>query len=117
MTSLPIEPVPTPRPSTETRWSGLRSTGRSDRTYRRILTAIALGLPLMIVVMLSVPIFLTEFSPRWLRQPVAFVVELLAAIPSVVYGTWGIFVLIPFLRAHVVPLLKAVLGWTPFLQG
>jgi len=44
-------------------------------------------------------------------------VELLAAIPSVVYGTWGIFVLIPFLRGHVVPPLKAVFGWTPFLQG
>ena len=43
--------------------------------------------------------------------------ELLAAIPSVVYGTWGIFVLIPFLRGHVVPPLKAIFGWTPFLQG
>jgi len=66
---------------------------------------------------LGVAIFLTEFAPRWLRQPVAFLVELLAAIPSVVYGLWGIFVLIPFLRTVVVPPLKAVLGWTPFLQG
>lgn len=66
---------------------------------------------------LGVAIFLTEFAPRWLRQPIAFLVELLAAIPSVVYGLWGIFVLIPFLRAHVVPPLKAVLGWTPFFQG
>src|SRR2546423_14842001 len=41
----------------------------------------------------------------------------LAAIPSVVYGLWGIFVLIPFLRTYVVPPLRAVLGWTPFLQG
>src|SRR5438445_704305 len=62
-------------------------------------------------------ILLTEFAPRALRQPIAFLVELLAAIPSVVYGTWGIFVLIPFLRQHVVPPLKAVFGWTPFLQG
>src|SRR5438093_11428000 len=66
---------------------------------------------------LSVAYFRTEFSPRWLRQPVAFLVELLAAIPSVVYGTWGIFVLIPFLRSYVVPPLKVLLGWTPFLQG
>jgi len=66
---------------------------------------------------LGVAIFLTEFAPRWLRQPVAFLVELLAAIPSVVYGVWGIFVLIPFLRSYVVPPLKAVLGWTPFFQG
>lgn len=76
-----------------------------------------LALLIAVPLALSVAIFLTEFSPRWLRQPVAFVVELLAAIPSVVYGTWGIFVLIPFLRGHVVPLLKPVLGWTPFFNG
>src|SRR6266513_499758 len=82
-------------------------------TLASSLVALLIAVPLA----LSVAIFLTEFSPRWLRQPVAFLVELLAAIPSVVYGTWGIFVLIPFLRAHVVPPLKAVFGWTPFLQG
>ena len=76
-----------------------------------------LALVIAVPLALSVAIFLTEFSPRWLRQPVAFVIELLAAIPSVVYGTWGIFVLIPFLRNNVVPPLKAVLGWTPFFQG
>jgi phosphate transport system permease protein len=82
-------------------------------TLASSLLALLIAVPLA----LSVAIFLTEFSPRWLRQPVAFLVELLAAIPSVVYGTWGIFVLIPFLRGHVVPPLKAVFGWTPFLQG
>src|SRR5713226_496177 len=82
-------------------------------TLASSLLALALAVPLA----LGVAIFLTEFSPRWLRQPVAFLVELLAAIPSVVYGLWGIFVLIPFLRSAVVPPLKAVLGWTPFLQG
>src|SRR6266576_2826143 len=75
--------------------------------------AILIAVPLA----LGVAIFLTEFAPRWLRQPVAFLVELLAAIPSVVYGVWGIYVLIPFLRSYVVPPLRAVLGWTPFLQG
>jgi len=81
------------------------------------LASSVLALLIAVPLALSVAIFLTEFSPGWLRQPVAFLVELLAAIPSVVYGTWGIFVLIPFLRGHVVPPLKAVLGWTPFLQG
>ena len=76
-----------------------------------------LALLIAVPLALSVAIFLTEFSPRWLRQPVAFLVELLAAIPSVVYGLWGIFVLIPFLRTYVVPPLKAVLGWTPFFKG
>ncbi|HET9387397.1 MAG TPA: phosphate ABC transporter permease subunit PstC [Gemmatimonadales bacterium] len=82
-------------------------------TLASSLVALLIAVPLA----LSVAIFLTEFAPRWLRQPVAFVIELLAAIPSVVYGTWGIFVLIPFLRLHVVPPLKAVLGWTPFFKG
>jgi phosphate transport system permease protein len=82
-------------------------------TLASSLLALLIAVPLA----LGVAIFLTEFSPRWLRQPVAFLVELLAAIPSVVYGLWGIFILIPFLRSYVVPPLKAVLGWTPFLQG
>jgi len=82
-------------------------------TLASSLLALLIAVPLA----LGVAIFLTEFSPRWLRQPVAFLVELLAAIPSVVYGLWGIFVLIPFLRSYVVPPLKAVFGWTPLLQG
>ena len=76
-----------------------------------------LALLLAVPLALGVAIYLTEFAPKWLRQPVAFLVELLAAIPSVVYGLWGIFVLIPFLRSYIVPPLRAALGWTPFLSG
>ena len=82
-------------------------------TLASSLIALLLAVPLA----LGTAIFLTEFAPRWIRQPIAFLVELLAAIPSVVYGLWGIFVLIPFLRSQVVPPLKAVLGWTPLFQG
>lgn len=77
------------------------------------LIALVLAVPLAI----GVAIFLTEFAPAWLRRPVATLVELLAAIPSVVYGLWGIFVLIPLLRTWVVPGLQAVLGWTPVFGG
>ena len=76
-----------------------------------------LALLIAVPLSLGVAIYLTEFAPKWLRQPVAFVVEMLAAIPSVVYGLWGIFVLIPFLRNYVVPPLRAVLGWTPLFRG
>src|SRR2546422_4130648 len=76
-----------------------------------------LALLLAVPLALGVAIYLTEFAPKWLRHPVAFLVELLAAIPSVVYGLWGIFVLIPFLRSYIVPPLRAALGWTPFLSG
>jgi phosphate transport system permease protein len=77
------------------------------------LIALVIAVPLA----LGVAIFLTEFAPKWMRRPVAFLVELLAAVPSVVYGLWGIFVLIPFLRQVAVPPLRAVLGWTPFFSG
>jgi len=77
------------------------------------LLALVLAVPLA----LGVAIYLTEFAPGWLRRPVGTLVELLAAIPSVVYGLWGIFVLIPLLRAYVVPPLQAVLGWTPLFSG
>src|SRR5690349_7778236 len=82
-------------------------------TLASSLLALVIAVPLS----LGIAIYLTEFSPKWLRQPVAFLVELLAAIPSVVYGLWGIFVLIPFLRTVVVPPLRAAYGWTPFLSG
>lgn len=79
------------------------------------LIALALATPLAI----GVAIFLSEFAPRWLQQPVAFLVDLLAAIPSVVYGLWGIFVMIPFLRDSVTPFLRDTLhfGDTPFFTG
>jgi phosphate transport system permease protein len=68
---------------------------------------------------LGVAIFLSEYAPRWLRQPVAFLVDLLAAIPSVVYGLWGVFVLLPILREHVMPFFATTLGLgnTPFFSG
>lgn len=77
------------------------------------LLALIIAVPLS----LGVAIFLTEFAPRAIRQPIAFLVELLAAIPSVVYGLWGIYVLIPMLRNYAAPPIRAVLGWTPLFNG
>lgn len=68
--------------------------------------ALAIATPLA----LGSAIFLSEFAPRWLRQPLAFLVDLLAAIPSVVYGLWGIFVLVPLLRQYVAPFFRDTLG-------
>ncbi len=82
-------------------------------------TLLSSFLALLIAVPLSlgVAIYLTEFAPMPLRQPIANVIGLLAAIPSVVYGLWGIFVLIPVLRTTVYPFLKQLFGFTPFFQG
>jgi phosphate transport system permease protein len=60
-------------------------------------------------------LFLAEYAPPWLRNPVSFVVELLAAIPSIIYGLWGFFVLAPVMRSTVEPFLKSTLGPVPLL--
>ena len=72
--------------------------------------ALLLAVPLAI----GVAVFLTEMCPRALRAPLAFITELLAAIPSVIYGLWAVFVLVPLLREHVNPWLIRILGWTGF---
>jgi phosphate transport system permease protein len=77
------------------------------------LIALIIAVPLS----LGVAIFLVEQAPRSLARPVAFLVELLAAIPSVVYGLWGIFVLAPFMREWVEPALQRAFGWIPLFQG
>ena len=82
-------------------------------------TLVSSAVALVIAVPLSVglAIFLTEMCPRWLRGSLAFLTELLAAIPSVVYGLWAVFVLVPLLREHVNPALGKTLGWTTLFSG
>ena len=70
--------------------------------------ALLLAVPLAI----GVAIFLTEMCPKALRGPLAFLSELLAAIPSVIYGLWAVFILVPLLRENVNPWLAKGLGWT-----
>jgi len=77
------------------------------------LIALVISLPLS----LGIAIFLVEQAPPVISRPITFLVELLAAIPSVVYGLWGIFVLAPFLRVHVEPHLAHWFGWLPLFQG
>jgi phosphate transport system permease protein len=76
------------------------------------LLALLIAVPLAI----GLAVYLTEMCPRWLRAPLAFVTELLAAIPSVIYGLWAVFVLVPLLREHVNHWLVSLLGWTGFFS-
>ncbi len=76
------------------------------------LVALAIAVPLAV----GVAIFITEMCPRVLRGPLSFITELLAAIPSVVYGLWAIFVLIPLLREHVNPVLIAIFNNGPVVK-
>lgn len=61
--------------------------------------------------------YLADFAPRWLARPLSFMIELLAAVPSVVYGLWGLFVLAPVLRNVVDPMLQHAFGWSPIFSG
>jgi len=82
-------------------------------------TAVSSLLALLIAVPLAlgVALCLSEMAPAWLSHKLGFLVELLAAIPSVVYGLWGVFILGPWLRDHIDPILAKYLGFLPFFQG
>jgi phosphate transport system permease protein len=73
------------------------------------LLALLFAVPLS----LGAALFLVRVAPRWLAPPVSFLVEFLAAIPSIAYGLWGLFVLAPFLQQRVEPFFKATLGDVP----
>ncbi|MGA2347881.1 MAG: phosphate ABC transporter permease subunit PstC [Candidatus Sulfotelmatobacter sp.] len=77
------------------------------------LVALIIAVPLSV----GVAVFTTEMCPKALRGPLSFFVELLAAIPSVIYGVWAIFVLVPLLSAYVQPFLASTLGWTGLFSG
>ncbi|MCI4368780.1 MAG: phosphate ABC transporter permease subunit PstC [Thermoplasmata archaeon] len=77
----------------------------------------AIGMLFGVPLSLGIAIFLTELSPGWLRGGLSFVIELLAAIPSVVYGVWGLIVVVPLMATTVEPGLHATLGQLPGLSG
>jgi phosphate transport system permease protein len=77
------------------------------------LLALIIAVPLSV----GVAVFTTEMCPKALRGPLSFFVELLAAIPSVIYGLWAIFILVPILSAYVQPVLRTTLGWTGLFEG
>jgi phosphate transport system permease protein len=79
-------------------------------------TLLTSGMALLIAfpISIGIAILLSEYLPGPLREPLIFIVELLAAIPSVVYGLWGIFILAPLMQAHLIPFIAASpLGWLP----
>src|SRR6266700_4412233 len=82
-------------------------------------TAVSSLIALLIAVPLSIAtaVYLTELAPPWLRQPLIVFIELLAAVPSVILGLWGIFVMVPWLRERLFPWLSAVFGFLPWFQG
>jgi phosphate transport system permease protein len=104
---------------TSSAWDPVKGVfGAAPAIYGTLVSS-AIALLIATPFALGVSIFLSEFAPLRLRQPVAFLVDLLAAIPSVVYGLWGLFVLLPILRTYVMPFLRDTLhlGATPLFRG
>jgi len=102
---------------TSSQWNPVKGEyGALPFIYGTVVSSL-IALLISVPFSLGIAVFLVEQAPHYIARPVGFLVELLAAIPSVVYGLWGIFVLAPFLRVHVEPPLARWLGWLPFFQG
>jgi len=82
--------------------------------YGTVVTSF-LALLLAVPVSIGIALFLTDIAPRWMRGPIGIAIELLAAIPSIIYGMWGLFVFAPFMAAHVEPWLSEHLGPLPVI--
>jgi len=94
--------------------------GAAAAVYGTLVTS-ALAMLIAVPISFGIAVFLTELAPSWLKRPVGIAVELLAAIPSIIYGIWGFFVLAPIMQRTVQPWLISILGPLPvigrFFQG
>jgi phosphate transport system permease protein len=99
---------------------GAEKFGAFVPIYGTLVTS-AIALIIAVPVSIGIALFLTDIAPRWTRGPIAIAIELLAAIPSIIYGMWGLFIFAPFMAVHVEPWLndhlgsKAVIG--PLFSG
>lgn len=82
--------------------------------YGTIITAV-IAMLIAVPVSFGVAMFLTEIAPKWMRGTIGSAIELLAGIPSIIYGMWGLFVLVPYLSEHVYPWIDTNLGQLPLV--
>jgi len=99
-----------------TQWNPVRQVfGAGVSIYGTLITSV-LALALATPLAFGIAFFLTELSPPWLRRPVGTAVELLAAVPSIIYGMWGFFVLVPIMAQYVEPSLINLFAGIPVLE-
>ena len=100
---------------TNTSWNPVTEKfGALAAIYGTLVTSF-IAMLFAVPISLGVAIFLTELAPAWLKRPVGVAIELLAAVPSIIFGIWGLFVLAPVMQAHVQPWLIEVLGPLPVI--
>ena len=102
---------------TGTKWNSVSGTfGAAPAIYGTVVSSL-IAVILAVPISLGAAIYLSEMAPPWFRHPASFLVESLAAIPSVVFGFWGIYVLVPWIRNPVEKVLGDHLGWLPLFSG
>jgi phosphate transport system permease protein len=87
--------------------------GALSAIYGTVVTSL-IAMVLAVPISFGIAVFLTELAPAWLKRPIGVAVELLAAIPSIIFGFWGLFILAPVLQEHVQPWIIHTLGALPF---
>lgn len=90
--------------------------GALPAIYGTVVSSI-IAIVIAVPVSFGIAIFLTEMAPAWLRGPIGTAIELLASIPSIIYGMWGLFILAPILSEYVEPPLVEYLGFLPLFSG
>lgn len=100
---------------TSTDWDPVQEVfGAGVSIYGTVVTAV-LAIFLAVPLAFGTAFYLTEIAPIWLRRPVGTAIELLAAVPSIIYGMWGFFVIVPFFGQHIQPFLIDTLGELPLI--
>jgi phosphate transport system permease protein len=97
------------------RWDPVHAAFGAGAYLFGTLVTTTIAIVLAAPVAVGAAIFLTEYAPRAIRGPLAFLIELLAYIPSIVYGLWGLFVLVPLFRAEIDPFLQRTVGQIPVI--
>ncbi len=99
-----------------TTWDPVKEVfGAGVSIYGTLMTAV-LSMVLAVPLAFGIAFFLTELAPEWMRRPVGIAVELLAAVPSIIYGMWGFFVIVPIMSQYVEPVLIDTFDGIPVLQ-
>src|SRR6266542_1629096 len=98
---------------------GLATARSGSRLSDSAFSGASIGAASTVLIFLAVgaALYVAEYAPLWLRVPVSFTIEMLAAIPSIIFGLWGFFILTPVMRNAVEPALKRALGPLPVAGG
>jgi len=102
---------------TSTDWDPVKQTFGAATTLFGTLVTTVLSLVIAIPVAVGIAIFITEIAPNFLKGPIGVAIELLAAIPSIIYGLWGLFTLAPIMSTYIEPALQDTIGKLPFFSA